>query len=224
MSERTFRAVVAAVLVGALALAVVVAFAALQPPAPGPSPGATATARPTPTTPPTPAPTPTPTPQLVFAEMNVTPVGSVPRGGASETTLVLRFVESSVDAIPDAAGSFTVTLVDSAGEGTTLAFTGTPTIDAPGSLGVTVELVAANVLRIGIIAADTFNVEPITVSGLGIGASGDAAVGPIGAGLGDFTGALAAGVGNAGLASPGTVVEGSQGRLPFAGPAAHGGG
>ena len=36
MSERTFRAVVAAVLVGALALAAVVAFAVLLPP-PGPA-------------------------------------------------------------------------------------------------------------------------------------------------------------------------------------------
>ncbi len=209
MTERTFRAVVAAVLVGALALAVVVAFAALQSPSPSPGPSATATAHPTPTQPPTPGPTPTPTPQLAFAEMNVTPVGSVPRGGASGTTLVLGFVESSVDAIPDAAGSFTVTLADSAGVGATLAFTGTPAIDAPGSLGATAELVAANVLRISIVASDTFNVEPITVTGLGIGASGDAAVGPMTAELGDFTGSLVAGVADEGLASPGTVVEGS---------------
>jgi hypothetical protein len=208
MSEGTFRAVVAAVLVGALALAAAVAFAVLQPPSPSPAPGATPTARPTATAPPTPAPTPTPTPQLVFGEVDVTGVGSVPRAGASATTLVLRFTESSVDAIPDAAGSFTVTLADSAGVGTTLVFTGSPTIDAPGSLGATAELVAANVLRISIVASDTFNVEPITIAGLGIGASSDAAVGPIGARLGDFTGALAAGVANVVLPSPGTVVAG----------------
>jgi hypothetical protein len=208
VNEGTFRAVVAAVLVGALALAAVVAFAVLQPPSPSPAPGATPTARPTPTAPPTPAPTPTPTPQLVFGDMGVTAVGSIPRGGNSGTTLVLRFTESSFDAIPDAAGSFTVTLADSAGVGTTLAFTGTPSIDAPGSLGVSAELVAGNVLRISIVASDTINVEPITVTGLGMGASGDAAVGPITAVVGDFTGAFAAGVANETLPSPGTVVAG----------------
>ena len=208
MSERTFRAVVAAVLVGALALAAVVAFAALQPPAPSPAPGATPTARPTPTTPPTTAPTPTPPPQVVFGEVGLTAVGAVPRGGASGTTLVLRFVESSVDAIPNAAGSFTVTLVDSAGVGTTLALTGTPSIDAPGSLGVGADLVAGNVLRISIVASDTINVEPITVTGLGIGASPEAALGAIGAIMGDFSGAFAGGVANAALPSPGTVVAG----------------
>lgn len=206
MSERTFRAVVAAVLVGALALATVVAFAVLQPPTPSPGPSATPIARATPTAPPTPAPTPTPTPQLVFGEVGLTAVGSVPRGGSSGTTLILRFTESSVDAIPDAAGSFTVTVADSAGVGATLAFTGTPSIDAPGSLGVSAELAAGNVLRISIVASDILNVEPITVTGLGISASRDAAVGPITAVVGDFSGAFAAGVANETLPSPGTVV------------------
>lgn len=208
MSEGTFRTVVAAVLVGALALAAAVAFAVLQPPSPGP--GATPTARPTPTALPTPAPTPTPTPQLIFGELDITAVGSVPRGGASGTTLVLRFTESSVDAIPNAAGSFTVTLADSTGAGTTLAFTGSPTIDAPGSLGAGAELVAANVLRISIVASDVFNIEPIAIGGLGIGAADDAALGPITAEVGDFAGALAAGVADAGLPSPGTVVDGPR--------------
>jgi len=208
MSERTFRAVVAAVLVGALALAAVVAFAVLQPPSPSPPPSAIPTPRPTPTAPPTPAPTPTPTPQLVFGEVGITAVGNVPRGGASGTTLVLRFTESSVDAIPNMAGSFTVTLSDLAGVGTTLAFTGSPSIDAPGSLGVSAELVAGNVLRISIVASDTLNIEQITVTGLGVGASGDAVVGPIMAIVGDFTGAFAAGVANETLPSPGTVVAG----------------
>ena len=208
MSERTFRAVVAAVLVGALALAAVVAFAVLQPPSPSPPPSAIPTPRPTPTAPPTPAPTPTPTPQLVFGEVGITAVGNVPRGGASGTTLVLRFTESSVDAIPNIAGSFTVTLSDLAGVGTTLAFTGSPSIDAPGSLGVSAELVAGNVLRISIVASDTLNIEQITVTGLGVGASGDAVVGPIMAIVDDFTGAFAAGVANETLPSPGTVVAG----------------
>jgi hypothetical protein len=189
MSERTFRAVVAAVLVGALVLAVVVAFAVLQPPAPSSSPTATPTAQPTPTAPPTPAPTPTPTPQLVFGEVDVTAVGSVPRGGSSGTNLVLRFVESSVDAIPDAEGSFTVTLTDAGGAGGTLVvYTGTPVVDAPGSLGASAEIVGPGVLRIG--------------------AAAEAALGPIGATLGDFGGSLAGGVANVVLPSPGTVVAG----------------
>jgi hypothetical protein len=208
VSESTFRTIVAGVLVGALALAAVVAFAMLQPPSPSPAPGATPTARPTLTATPTPAPTPTPTPQLVFGEVGVTAVGSVPRGGASGTTLVLRFMEPSVDAIPNAAGSFTVTLTDQAGAGATLAFTGTPSIVAPGSLGASAELVAANVLRISIVASDQFNVELITVAGLGIGASSVAALGSINATLGAFSGSLAAGVANVVLPSPGTVVAG----------------
>ena len=208
MSAGTFRAVVAAVLVGALALASVVAFAVLQPPSPSPTPGATPTARPAPTAPSTPAPTPTPTPQLVFGEVGVTAVGSVPRGGASGTTLVLRFTEPSVDAIPDAAGSFTVTLTDHAGVGTTLAFTGTPSLDAPGSLGASAVLVAPNVLKVSIVASDLFNIEPITVTGLGISASPEAALGSINATLGAFSGSLAGGTANVVLPSPGTVVAG----------------
>jgi hypothetical protein len=108
VSERTFRAVVAGVLVGALALAAVVVFVGLSSPSASPAPTAarTATARP----PLIATATPTPTPRLVFGDVGVTPVGSVPRGGASGATLVLRFVETSIDAIPDAAGSLTVTL------------------------------------------------------------------------------------------------------------------
>jgi hypothetical protein len=204
VSERTFRAVIAVVLVGALVLAAFVAFAVLQPPAPSPAP----TAGPTTTAAPTSLPTPTPTPQLVFGEVGVTAVGSVPRDGASGTTLVLRFVESSVDAIPDAEGSFTVTLADATGAGGMLTFTGTPTLDAPGSLGASAEIVGPGVLRISIVAADQLNIEPITVTGLGIGASAEAALGPISATLGDFEGSLAAGVASVALPSPGIVAAG----------------
>ena len=204
MSERTFRAIVAAVLVGALALALVVAFAVLQPPSPGPAP----TPRPTSTAPPTPVQTPTPTPQFVFTDVGVTSVGSVPRGGASGPTLVLRFVEPTIDAIPNAAGSFTLTLTDSAGAGGTLSFTGTPLLDAPGSLGVSAQLNGGNVLRISIVASDTLNIEPIRVTGLGIKASPDAALGPIDATLGTFSGSFAGGVANQVLSTPGTVVAG----------------
>ncbi len=204
MSERTFRAVVAAVLVVALVLAAVVVLVSLPSPAPSPAPTAALTA--TPRSTPVATATPIPTPGLVFGDVGLTPVGSVPRGGASGNTLVLRFVETSVDAIPNAAGSMTLTLVDSAGNGTTVEFTGVAAFDAPGSLGVTAELVARNVLKISILGADFRNIEPITVTGLGIRATPDAALGPIKATLGDFTGSLAGGVANAVLLSPGTVV------------------
>ncbi len=212
MSEKTFRAVVAAVLIGALVLAAVVVLLVLQPASPAATPGASPTVRPTPTARPTPTPTPTspptptPTPPPVFGDLGVTAVGNVPRGGASGTTLVLRFVELSVDAIPDAAGSLTVTLADSAGVGTTLGFTGTPSIDAPGSLGASAVLSAGNVLQISIIASDIYNIEPITVTGLAISASSSAALGPIDATLGAFTGSLAGGTASPVAGSPGTVV------------------
>jgi len=205
MSERTFRAVVAAVLVGALLLAAIVTFAVLQP-TPSPAPGATPTVRPTPTARPTQAPTPRPTPGPVFGDVGLTPVGSVPRGGASGANLVLRFVEPSINAIPRGAGSLTVTLGDAAGAGGTLSFTGTPSLDAPGSLGARAEFTAGNVLTITIVDSDSMNIEPITVTGLGISASADAALGPISATLGAFTGSLAGGVTNVVLASPGTVI------------------
>jgi hypothetical protein len=206
MSDKTFRAVVAAVLVGALALATIAVFAALQPPAPSPTPSPPPTASPTPTAPATPVPAPTPTPPQAFGPVEVSGVGDVPQGGSSSSTLVLRFTEPAVNAIPDAPGSFAVTLTDAAGAGTTLGFIGTPTIDAPGSLGVTVELAAPNVLTISIVASDQMNIEPITVTGLGISASGTAALGPLRAIIGDFEGSLAGGVANPDLPSPGTVI------------------
>ena len=206
MSERTFRAVIAAVLVGALALAAVVVFVSLSSPSPSPAPTAarTATLRPTPVA----TPTPTPTPGPVFGSVAVDPVGSIPRGSSSDSTLVLRFVELSADAIPNAPGSLTLTLADVANTGTTLAFVGTPVLDAPDSLGASAKLVAGNVLQISIRGADSRNIEPITVTGLGIRATPGAALGPITATLGDFTGSLVGGVANAVLLSPGTVTAG----------------
>lgn len=202
MTEATFRTVVASVLVAALALAVVVTLVVLRPPSPEPAPSAS------PAAPPTAAPTPTPPPQHVFEDIGVTGVGTIPRGRSSGNTLVLRFMEPSPDAIPDGAGSFLVTLTDHVGDGTTVGFTGTASIDAPGSLGVIADLVANNVLKISIEASDRFNVEPITITGLGISASSTATLGSIDAVLGGFTGSLAAGVANDALPSPGTVIAG----------------
>lgn len=204
MSERTFRAVVASVLVGALALAVIVATVVFLPRSPEPSPRASVvtSAAPGPTR--TLAPTRIPGP--VFVAPDVVSVGLISRGASSDKTLVLQFVESSVDAIPDAAGSFQVTLADHAGDGSTVAFVGTPSVGAPGSLGATATLIAPNVLVVSIVASDIFNVEPITISGLGISASSTAGIGSVNAELDDFTGSLATGAARNVLASPGSVI------------------
>ena len=204
MSERTFRAVVAAVLVGALALAVVVAAAVLGPRSAEPSPSVSVTS--SPLTTPLPSVPPTPVAGPVFAAPGVVSVGLVPRGASSGTTLVLQFREPSDAAIPNAPGSFLVTLTDQAGDGSTVAFVGTPVVDAPGSLGATAALTAPNILMVRIVASDPLNVEPITISGLGIKASSTAAIGPVKGVLGSFTGSLARGPTNDVLASPGSVV------------------
>ena len=216
MSERTFRAVIAAVLVGALALAAIVVIAVLPPRAPEPSPGPsvatsgtlgpTETSTPTPTQ--TPVPTPTPTPPPVFATVEVTGVGQILRGSSSAKTLVLQFTESGDAAIPDAPGTFWVTLTDSGGDGSTVAFEGVPVLAGPDSLGATAALAAPNVLQISIAASDIHNVEPIRITGLGISTSSTAAVGALRAELSHFTGSLAGGAPSNVLASPGTVIAG----------------
>jgi len=204
MSERTFRAVVASVLVGALALAVVVAAAVFLPRSPEPSPSASIVTSPAPSPLRTLAPTPIPGP--AFAAPDVVSVGLISRGASSGKTLVLQFLESSADAMPAAPGSFRVTLADHAGDGSTVAFVGTPSVVAPGSLGVTATLVASNVLMVSIVASDTLNVELITIIGLGIGASSTAAIGPVNAELDGFAGSLATGAARNVLASPGSVI------------------
>ena len=204
MSERTFRAVVAAVLIGALVLATVVAVATLYRPTlpvPSPSPLPTRTASPVP------SPTPTPFSGPAFRTPDVVSVGLVARGASSAETLVLEFVETRPDAIPNAPGSFVVRLADRAGDPSGVAFTGTPQVVGPGSLGVTVTLAEPNVLRVDIVAADTFNVEALTITGLGISAGEGAAIGPLSAEAGDFAGSLKGGLVSTMLPSPGSVVE-----------------
>ena len=99
-----------------------------------------------------------------------------------------------------------MTLADHAGDGSTVAFVGTPSVDAPGSLGATATLVAPNVLMVSIVASDTLNIEPITISGLGIRASSTAAIGSVTAELNGFTGSMATGAASNVLASPGSVI------------------
>jgi hypothetical protein len=204
MSERALRGVVALVLVGALVLAIIVASAIFLARSAEPAPDASVAY--SPALGPTRSLAPTPIALPVFGAPAVTAVGLIPRGGSSGRTLVLQFLESSADAIPNAPGSFRVTLTDHAGNGTTVAFVGTPSVAAPGSLGATARLVAANVLLVSIAGSDTRNVEPISISGLGMSASPTAALGSLNAALDDYSGSLATGAASNVLASPGTVI------------------
>jgi len=192
VSERTFRAVVAAVLVGALGLAFVISAATLlpRPSEPSPSPTVATSLRPTPG----PTITATPIPGPVFDSPGVVSVGLISRGSASHQTLRLEFVEPSVSAIPDAPGALRVTLKDRDGNDSTVAFVGTPSVAAPGSLGATATLVMPNVLMVNIVASDEFNIEAITITGLGIEATEQAAIGPLVAKIGDFDGSLSGGL------------------------------
>jgi hypothetical protein len=220
MSEATFRAVVAVILVAALALALAITASVFRlwpsipvptaSPAPPPTPTTTAPPTATPTT--TAAPTATPTPPPPFGKIDVTSVGLITRGQHSPTTLVLSFLESSPSAIPDAPGSFRLTLTDAAGR-STVAFVGTPVVEAPDSLGarsvfVGSNVLGPNVLEVSIRGSDNWNFELITITGLGISTASTAALGPVRAVLSGFTGSLAVGVTRPGLPSPGTVVAG----------------
>ena len=83
-------------------------------------------------------------------------------------------------------------------------FSGTPALSAPGSLGATVALGPSGTsFTVSITASDPINIEPITVSGLRIAADAGAALGAIQASLG---GTLAGAVSSTAiLGSPGTV-------------------
>lgn len=204
MSERTFRAVVASVLVGALVLAVVavVAFlprSATLEPTPTPSgPPATSVAPPTATVAPS-----TPT---EWGRAHLVGVGDIQQGEESASVFVLELDELGVDAIPDAPGSFRMTLVDASGAPAAAGFVGSASVDAPGSLGVTTRLISQDVLEVSIVASDRYNVEPITVSGLRIQVAPTAALGPIQLRIGAFTGSLAGGLAGGGLPPIATVV------------------
>ena len=156
-----------------------------------------------------PAPTspPGPTrPPVALGPVEVEGVGEIAQGGESGSELVLRFTEPSVSSIGGGSGSFRVSLADQAGLADTLAFTGTPSVAGPGSLGATAELSGPNVLTVHIVDSDPANVEPFVVGGLGIRATGGAAVGPIKAFIGDCEGSLAGCTAANELPSPGRVV------------------
>jgi hypothetical protein len=155
-----------------------------------------------------PAPTnpPGPTaPPVALGPVEVQGVGEIAQGGESGSELVLSFTELSMGSIGGGSGSFRVSLTDQAGVADTLAFTGTPSVAGPGSLGATAELAGPNVLTVRIVDSDPANVEPFVVTGLGIRATAAAAPGPIKAFIGDCEGSLAGCTAANELPSPGRV-------------------
>ena len=126
----------------------------------------------------------------VAASTSVTSAGSVLPGGISTGAASFTLTENAINAFPNASGTLTVTIVDSA-SAATVHFSGTPTLSAPGSLGATVALSSAGSFTVTTAAADNNNIEPITVSGLCISADAGAAAGPIKAAMsGSLVGAI----------------------------------
>ena len=126
-----------------------------------------------------------------LASTSVTSAGSVLPGSTSVGTASFTLTENSVNGFPNTSGTLIVTITDSAGA-STVHFSGTPLLSAPGSLGAAVALgPAATSFVVTTLGADNGNVEPITVSGLRISADGGAAAGPIKAAM---SGSLVAGI------------------------------
>jgi len=139
----------------------------------------------------------------------VSGVGTIARGASSADVLRLAFNEAGVGAFERGPGAFTATITDAARSGSAVRFIGEPsTATSPGSLGATATIGGANVLTIMIRDSDTANIEPIIVTGLGIAVSASAAVGPIHATLGDFTGSLVGGAVDTPVVALGTVTAG----------------
>lgn len=156
-----------------------------------------------------PAPTPPPaTPLRVsLGPIEVIGVGELGRGATSSDDLVIRLTELANDSIRPGAGSLDLVMTDSAGTGDAVSFTGTPSIFAPGSLGVTAHLTRGNMLTIEIVDSDPLNIEPMTIEGLRLVASTSAALGKVNLSVSGCSGSLAGCTADSGLASPGTVIE-----------------
>lgn len=122
----------------------------------------------------------------VAADVSVTGVGVVPRGGTSTDAATFVFTENVETCVPAAGGSFTVTLTDSA-DAATVQFSGTPTVVSPVSLGPATASASGNVLTVTMTASNNTagsTPEQITVSGLKIKALETAAAGAINATIG----------------------------------------
>lgn len=125
------------------------------------------------------------------ASTSVASAGSVLPGKTSAGTAAFTFTENSIGAFPNADGTLTVTIADSA-SASTVHFSGTPVVSAPGSLGATAALGSGGTsFTVSIVGSDTTNIEQITISGLRIAADAGAAGGAIGATLaGTLAGAV----------------------------------
>jgi hypothetical protein len=155
---------------------------------------------------PSPTPPPSSPPPIVFAPVEVLGVGDVLRGATSDDELVVRLTELEPDSLPRGAGAFELTLVDSAGSSDSVSFTGTATLTAPGSLGVTAVLTRNNVLTVEVVDTDPFNIEQVTIAGLRVSPSVTAPVGPLTLTIDACSGSLAGCAATNTLASPGVVV------------------
>lgn len=152
------------------------------------------------------SPTPTPSPvPVAMLPVEVVGVGAIPAGRTSIPGMTIRLTEADVATIGRGEGSVVITLTDAAGARDTISMTGTPAVVAPGSLGVTATLTASNVLGINIVDSDTFNVEQVTISGIRLAVSPEAAPGAIRATITECTGSLAGCAPDRALPSPGSV-------------------
>ena len=155
---------------------------------------------------PTPPPPPVPTPAVALAPIEVIGVGELNQGRTSADDLLIRITELDNAAIPRGPGQFELVLTDSAGAATAVSFAGTPTLTAPGSLGVIATLSGSNVLRLEIVDSDPLNIEQVTIEGLAISASTSAPLGALALTVAGCTGSLAGCAANTDLDSPGTVI------------------
>jgi hypothetical protein len=146
-------------------------------------------------------------PPAAFGPVELTGVGDLRQGGEAVGGLILRFTEPDVDAIAAGNGSLQVSLTDHAGLPGTISFTGTPSIEAPDSLGATVSL-GGDILTVEIVDSDRLNIESVTITGLGLIASSTAALGSVNAVVAGCAGSLAGCTVTNVLPSPGSVVTG----------------
>jgi hypothetical protein len=113
-----------------------------------------------------------------MASITGTGAGSVAQGSTSAGTASYLFTENSIAALPNAAGSMTITIVPAAPGAGTVEWVGPVTVVAPGSLGASASI-AGNVLTISVAGSDPANVETISISGLHVKASSTASPGAV---------------------------------------------
>lgn len=113
-----------------------------------------------------------------MASITGTGAGSVAQGSTSAGTASYLFTENSIAALPNAAGSMTITITPAAPGAGTVEWVGPPVVTAPGSLGASASI-AGNVLTISVAASDPANVETISITGLKVKASSTASPGAV---------------------------------------------